>query len=82
MSGCGGGADAAGRLGTGWGPPAGSAGTVGVTAGRKRPPAAPASLGTAGPVLSRRGPRERGAARAPARPCRWPGLRPAAGAER
>lgn len=70
VSGCGGGADAAGRPGAGVGAwrqgRGGSRGAAGL----------PASQAAAGPVLSRRGPRAGGRARAPARPCRWPGCRP------
>lgn len=76
VSGCGGGADAAGRPGARVGAwrrgRRGSRGAAGL----------PASQAAAGPVLSRRGPRAGGRARAPARPCRWPGCRPPAAAER
>lgn len=43
--------------------PAGSAGSMRVAFGREGPPASPASLGAAGLVLPRRGPREGGDAR-------------------
>lgn len=82
VSGCGGGADAAGRPGAGWGPADGvDRDHGGVIAGREVSPASSASLGAAGPVLSWRGPREGEEARAPARLCRWPGRWPAAEAE-
>lgn len=66
----------------GWALGGGVGGDSGGHHGSRGAAGLPCLPGAAGPVLSRRGPREGGEARAPARPCRWPGRRPAAGAER